>query len=161
APRLRWLQTPSTGIDQLWGAGLGEAGITVTNTVGIAATSIAEFVMARVLGIWKRFPELDRLQGERRWEMTTGLRLARSTMAIVGLGTIGTELAIRARAFGLRVVAIRRHPEHGAGPAHEVHPPDALHDVLGRCDVAVLCLPSTDETRRLIDRPALAAMRPG
>src|SRR5262249_29028976 len=72
-----------------------------------------------------------------------------------------TELAIRARAFGLRVVAIRRHPEHGAGPAHEVHPPDALHDVLGRCDVAVLCLPSTDETRRLIDRPALAAMRPG
>jgi phosphoglycerate dehydrogenase-like enzyme len=161
APRLRWVQTTSTGIDQLWGAELGAAGVHVTNVVGAAAVSIAEFAMARILGIWKRFRELDEQQRARRWTPTYGKRLAGSTIGIVGLGSIGNEIAARARAFGMTVLGVRRSPERGPGSAHEVFAPGDLHRVLERCDVVVVCAPSTSETTRLIDDAALRSMRAG
>jgi phosphoglycerate dehydrogenase-like enzyme len=163
APRLRWIQAIGSGVDHYPLAELDRRGVLVTNAAGVAATGIAEFVMARVLQVWKDLRNLDRMQAERRWEQTFGRSLYGHTMGIVGLGAIGREVAVRARAFGMRVIAVRRRAAPGdTSPyADELFGPDALPEVLARSDVVVLAAPATEETADLIDRQALAATKPG
>ena len=132
----------------------------ITNAVGISAPTIAEFVMGRLLAVWKRFDHLADLQRGHVWETAFGKTFAGSTMAIVGFGAIGTEVAPAAKAFRLRVLAVRRTPTP-TPLADEVVGPDGLHDVLGRADAVVLCAPSTAETADLFDADTFAAMKPG
>jgi phosphoglycerate dehydrogenase-like enzyme len=162
-PRLRWIQAIGSGVDHFPLAELDRRGILVTNAAGVAATGIAEFVMARVLQVWKDLRNMDRMQAEHRWEQTFGRSLYGRTIGIIGLGAIGCEVAVRARAFGMRVIGIRRRAAPGdTSPyADELYGPDALPEVLGRSDIVVLAAPATDETADLIDRKALAATKPG
>jgi len=78
---------------------------------------------------------------------------------IVGLGGIGTEVALRARAFGARVIGCRRHTSP-ADRADRTVTPDELHSVLGLADVVVLAAPATSETANLVDARFLARMAP-
>jgi phosphoglycerate dehydrogenase-like enzyme len=160
APSLRWLQAIGAGVDHVRGAGLGPD-VVVTTAAGVAAVPIAEFVVGRLLAVWKRFDELAELQRSHEWRPTHGRSLAGTTLGLVGLGAIGSAIAERARVFGVRVLAVRRHPGAGPSPADEVHVPEALRGVLGRCDAVVVCAPATPETRNLFDAAAFAAMRPG
>jgi phosphoglycerate dehydrogenase-like enzyme len=81
---------------------------------------------------------------------------------VVGLGAIGTTVAERAGALGMRVLAVRRRPvADGGSPVEEAVGPDRLHDVLGRVDAVVVCAPATPDTQDLFDSAAFAAMRPG
>jgi phosphoglycerate dehydrogenase-like enzyme len=155
APSLRWVQAIGAGVDHFRGSGLGPD-VRVTTAAGVAAAPIAEFVMARLLAVLKRFDEIDELQARHEWRPAYGRSLAGLTLGLVGLGAIGSAIAERARAFGVRVLAVRRHP---AGV--DEYGPDALLDVLGRCDAVVVCAPATPETRDLFDAQAFAAMRPG
>jgi len=135
----------------------------VTNAVGVSAAPMAEFVVGRILQLWKRFPEIDEVARRHAWTPTFGRMLAGSTVGIVGLGAIGSALAARADALGMRVVASRRSWTPGMTAPHvdTLYGPDALPTLLGESDVVVLCAPSTPETRGMIDADALAAMRPG
>jgi phosphoglycerate dehydrogenase-like enzyme len=162
APGLRWVQAIGAGTDHFRGAGLG-AGVVVTNAAGVAATPIAEFVIGRLLSIWKRFDELGHQQRRHVWEPAYGRQASGLTLALVGLGAIGTAVADRARALGLRIIAVRRRPatDGSQHPADEVVGPEQLHDVLGRADAVVVCAPATPETIDLFDAAAFAAMRPG
>ena len=81
-------------------------------------------------------------------------------MAIVGFGGLGQEIAVRTKAFGLRVLAVRRDPTRPSPWADEVHGTESLHTVLTRADFVVLCAPATDATRGLIDADALRRMHP-
>jgi phosphoglycerate dehydrogenase-like enzyme len=162
APHLRWVQAIGAGIEHLDGVAL-PPGCLVTNAAGVAAAPIAEFALARILAVWKRLPEIEALQRERRWKPCIGRTAEGATIGIVGFGAIGTAVAVRARAFGMTVLAIRRshtlgqeHPD-----AHEMFGPHALHDVLPRCDAIVAALPATGETENLFDARAFAAMRAG
>jgi phosphoglycerate dehydrogenase-like enzyme len=89
--------------------------------------------------------------------------LAGSTLGIIGLGAIGSALAERAAALGMRVVASRRSWQPGLAAPHvdTLYGPGGLPELLGESDVVVLCAPSTPETRGMIDADALAAMKPG
>jgi len=78
----------------------------------------------------------------------------------VGLGAIGTAIAERARALGLRVIAVRRHPPADPAPAHEQWPASRLHDLLPVVDWLVIVAPHTPETQGLIGRDELARLRP-
>jgi phosphoglycerate dehydrogenase-like enzyme len=160
APSLRWVQAIGAGVDHFRGAGF-DPSVTVTTAAGVAAAPIAEFVMARLLAVWKRFDELNELQRRHEWRPTYGRSLAGLTLGLVGLGAIGSAVAQRARAFGLRVVAVRRNPDLASPDVDEVHGPTALRAVLGRCDAVVVCAPATPETRDLFDAGLFAAMRPG
>jgi phosphoglycerate dehydrogenase-like enzyme len=137
--------------------------VIVTNAAGTSSTSISEFVIARLLQVFKRLRETDEHQRAHAWAPSYGRSFARSTLGIVGLGHIGGAVAERARAFGVRVLGMRRSARAGVGaePADELFAPDRLHEMLGRCDAVVLAAPATAETRHLIDAEALAAMRPG
>jgi phosphoglycerate dehydrogenase-like enzyme len=161
APNLEWIQAIGAGVDHFRGARLDD--IVVTNAVGVAAVPIAEFVIGRLLSVWKRFDDLADGQRRHAWEPIFGRTFEGSTLGVVGLGAIGTAVAERARAFGVRVLGVRRRHVPGAGSpfADEVFGTDELLDVLGRCDAVVLSAPSTPETNDLFDAEAFAAMRPG
>ncbi|MGH7804836.1 MAG: NAD(P)-dependent oxidoreductase, partial [Candidatus Binatia bacterium] len=108
APNLRWVLVAAAGTEHLAGGGLGGRGIAVTNVRGIAATSMAEFVIGRLLAIWKRSDEIEANQRERQWSPAFGQTFAGSTIGIVGVGAIGTAIARLAKAFGTTVLGVRR-----------------------------------------------------
>jgi phosphoglycerate dehydrogenase-like enzyme len=160
APNLRWVQGVGAGIAQLWSAGLEDAGIRLTNGSGVTSTAIAEFVMARILGEFKQVRLLDERQQQARWEPVFGQEIAGKTLGLIGLGPINEAVAARARAFGLRVVALRR----SGAPSDlvdDVVGPDALHDMLGQSNIVVAAVPESPETDRMMDAAAFAAMRTG
>jgi phosphoglycerate dehydrogenase-like enzyme len=163
APRLRWVQCMGSGVGQYVSARLPEGGITLTNGAGIASAPIAEWVLARVLQAVKRLPEHDANARERRWHMALGGRLEGRTVAIVGLGAIGRDVAKRFRGFGVELLGIRRSWTPGATDpdVDELFGPAALHEVLARADVVVLAAPGSDDNADLFDEAAFAAMRPG
>jgi phosphoglycerate dehydrogenase-like enzyme len=161
APALRWVQAIGAGTDHFRGADLG-SNVVVTNAAGVAAVPIAEFVIGRLLQVWKRFDALADQQRRHVWEPAYGRQVAGLTLGLVGLGAIGTAVAERARALRMRVLAVRRRPgEEGSSGVDEVVGPDGLHDVLTRSDAVVVCAPATPETKNLFDAAAFAAMKPG
>ncbi|MCU1461229.1 MAG: putative oxidoreductase [Acidimicrobiales bacterium] len=160
APNLRWVQAIGAGVDHLRTALAGES-IVLTNAAGVAAVPIAEFVIGRILGVWKRFGELDDQQRRHEWSATYGRELDACTIGLVGLGAIGEAVGVRARALGMRVLAVRRNAGTPSPAADEVFGTERLHVVLARSDAVVLSAPSTDETRDLFDRETFAAMKPG
>lgn len=160
APNLRWVQGLGAGVAQLASAGLADAGITLTSASGVNATAIAEFVMARILGEYKRVRALDEAQQQREWASLFGQELAGRTVGLIGFGEINQRVARRARAFDLRVLALRRT---GAPSelADEVFDPSGLHTMLAASDVVVAAVPESPETEGLMDRAAFAAMPAG
>ena len=160
APNLQWVQAIGAGVDHLRDTLRGEP-IVLTNGAGIAAVPIAEFVIGRLLGVWKRFAELDEQQRTRAWAPAYGRELDGCTIGLVGLGAIGEAVGVRARALGMRVLAVRRNAGTPSDAADEVVGTDRLHDVIARSDAVVLSAPSTPETRDLFDRATFAAMKPG
>jgi phosphoglycerate dehydrogenase-like enzyme len=162
APNLAWVQAIGSGVGQFVSARLPDGGIVLTNGASIGAGPIAEWAMARILQILKRLPEHDAQARERRWVMTTGTQLEGRTMAIVGLGAIGREVARRARPFGVHLIGLRRHWTAGASDADvdELAGAEALLDVLARSDIVVVAVPGTAANESLFDAKAFAAMRP-
>ena len=105
APRLRWVHALGAGVAQLESAGLREAGIRLTNTSGANATSIAEFVLARILGEFKQVRRLDATQQRKQWLPVYGEAITHKTVGLIGFGPINQAVARRARAFDLEVSA--------------------------------------------------------
>jgi len=163
APNLRWVQGMGAGASQLLSAGLGEAGIRLTNAAGVNAVSISEFVLARLLQHWKRLPEIDAMQRTHRWEPKYGKEIAGSTLGIVGFGAIGRQVALRARAFGMEVLATRASARPGDSDpdVDELFPANQLHNMLARCDAIVSAVPEQATTRGLFGNVEFAAMPKG
>lgn len=164
AKALRLIQSSSAGVD--WVArvpGLADSPVTVANTRGAHAPSIAEHVFALLLGLTRDIPQMLEWKRERHWGRVEAYRTLRevkdSTMGIVGYGAIGQAIARRAAAFEMRVIAVDVNPGPGDGVAQEVWPNDRLPDLLGQSDVVVVAVPYTPETHHLIDAAALARMR--
>ena len=163
APRLRWIQGLGAGVEQFASAGVTRDRVVVTNASGISAASMAEFVIGRLLQIWKRFREAEQYQRSHEYVRTYGRTFAGSTLGIVGLGSIGRAVAERARALGTRVLGLKRSYRTGATSdvADALFGPDQLHEMLGQCDAVIIAAPASSETFHLIGRAELDAMRPG
>jgi phosphoglycerate dehydrogenase-like enzyme len=161
APRLRWVHSASAGVDRIATPVVRERGIVVTNARGVFSRPIAEYVVMMSLAIARRLPQLLELQRERTWQPLRGRELAELTVAIIGYGSIGEEVARLLRPFGCRVIATRRHPERGSGDAAnvELFGLDDLAEVLRAGDIVVVAAPLTDETAGLIGAEQLAEMR--
>lgn len=168
ATPLRWLHCSGHAVGHFPLVELGGRGITVTNSRGIQAVPIAEHVMACLLALARRLPQTLRDQQERAWrpnELTgeaSPWLLASRTIGVIGVGTLGEAIAVRARAFGMRVIGMRRNPARGmpAGFEQIVGPSDRDR-LLADADVVVVAAPLTGETRQLLDAAAIAAMKPG
>jgi phosphoglycerate dehydrogenase-like enzyme len=162
-PELRWIQSLGAGVEQFAKAGVERGRVVVTNASGVSAGSMAEFVIGRLLAIWKGFREIEDSQRTHEYKPRYGRSFAGCTLGIVGMGSIGCAVAERARAFRVQVLGMRRshRPGDSSPLADELFGPDRLHEMLGRCDAVVVAAPATPETRHLIDATAIAAMRPG
>ncbi|MFO0650993.1 MAG: D-2-hydroxyacid dehydrogenase [Polyangiales bacterium] len=157
-PTVRWVQIGGSGYEHFapWDA----RRVTVTNCHGVLARVLAETVLAAVLTLNRGLLAHRDRQRARVWSPTRFRPLAGQTLLIVGVGAIGGELATLARALGLHVVGIRRGAV--AHPAiDEVFPPEALHAQLARADIVSVHLRATNETARLFDARAFAAMKRG
>ena len=162
APRLRWIQGIGAGVDHLEAANL-PADLRITNAAGLAAGPIAEFVIGRLLEVWKHFRELDDSQRHRDWKPKLGTLVEGRTLGIIGLGGIGTAVATRACAFDMHVIGTRRSYEPGDThrAVHELRGAGDLHAVLARCDAVVASAPGTGDTESMFNDAAFAAMKPG
>ena len=162
APKLRWIQAIGSGVGQFQACGLPSS-VTLTNGAGIGSPPIAEWVIGRILQIYKSFPLHDARAREHRWEMALGSMVMGKTISIIGLGAIGNEVALRARPFGVKLLGIRRSYRAGMTSPYvdELFGPDSLNEVLGRSDVVVLAAPGTAENESMFDAATFAAMKPG
>jgi len=160
APNLRWIQVSGAGVEQFARAGLDRDRVILTNCAGLSATSLAEWVIGRLLQVWKRFRRTDELQNAHLFRHSYGRTFSGSTIGIVGLGNIGRAVAFRARAFGCRTVGIRRSARPGdeSPDVDRLYPAAELHAMLAECDAVVIAAPATPETHHLIDAAALRAM---
>jgi phosphoglycerate dehydrogenase-like enzyme len=161
APNLKWVQACGAGVGQLQSAGLDKIGALLTTGAGVASAPIAEFVLARILAHWKLFPALEKLQQARDWTPTYGRNLAGSTVGIVGFGAIGTAVATRAKALGMRVLANRRTPGAHHPAVEQFFAPGDLPALLAECDAVVLAAPETPDTHHMFNRDTFAAMKRG
>ena len=161
-PTLRWVQTISAGIDQIDQAMLARMGVRLSSASGIASASIAEFVMARLLEVWKNLRSIDENQAVARWVESFGSEVGGKTMLIAGLGSIGREVARRARAFDMRVIATRGSARPGDvdDDVDELHPADQLAALLADADAVVCSLPTSPATTDLFDETMLRRMKP-
>ena len=165
-PDLKALAWLHAGCDELDFEMLRRRGVAVCNIRGGNAITVAEHAMTLMLGLARKVVQRHLWVQEARWQPTwhpdfMGVALEGRSLAIIGLGMIGTAVARRAKAFDMKVHAIRRHPERGGEFVDSVRGPDALHEVLSEADFVVLATPITRETEGFIDAAALACMKPG
>jgi phosphoglycerate dehydrogenase-like enzyme len=154
---LRFLQSSAAGFEHPVFSLLVDKGITLANS-NASAISIAEFVLARVLGELQPNAQRDVLQAGKRWERAPFREISGQTWLIVGLGNIGREVAVRARAFGAHVIGVRRNVR-GDEPCDRTITLEALDATLPSCDVIVLAAPSNPDSRHLIDARRLRSMK--
>ena len=162
-PKLRWVQLVSAGIDEALEVGLLDKDITVTNARGIHTIPIAEYTLGIMLLFAKRIPLYLANKQEKQWKQLPSSELRGKTLGIIGLGSIGQEVARLANAFGMRIVATRRsavRQELSVMGVDKVYPRRDLPEMLGECDFVVLSVPLTEETTKMIGEEELKAMKP-
>jgi phosphoglycerate dehydrogenase-like enzyme len=165
APNLRWVQTTSAGVGPLVKRlGIDSSDVIVTTASGVHAEPLAEFAFMAMLTHVKELARIQRDQQNRHWERFCSDELSGKTMAIVGPGRIGRQVAKIGKAFGMQVLAmgsrggVERLAELGVDA---LYTRERLHEMLGLADVVVLSCPHTPETENMIDAAAFAAMKPG
>ena len=163
APKLRWIQALSSGVDSLIAAGIPE-GVTLTSGSGTHANAVADHALALALALYRRIPEMEARKAESRWDEDMIGREVRALEGqgalVVGWGPIGKAIARRLVACEMRVVAVSRTGQGEASPALRLLPVARLHDALPEADLLVLALPSTPESANVVDAAALARMKP-
>jgi glyoxylate/hydroxypyruvate reductase len=160
APALKWIQASSSGVGE-WVRRLElvDSPIVVTNAAGLHATPLAEYVVFAMLYFAKRWPLMVAEQRAHHWERCAIDTLLGKTVGIVGLGSVGRQVARLAKPFGMRVIATRRS---GAPEplVDRLFPPTELQTVLEQSDFLVLCVPHTSETEGLIRARELVLLKP-
>lgn len=156
APRLQWFHVPNAGVDHPVFGALLARGVVLTTSAGASAAAVAHSVLAAVLAFARGLPQWLKAQQLKRWQRLGEQRrdLEGQTMVVVGLGAIGREVARLAKAFGLRVIAVRTRAL--SDPLVDACIPlEAIDTVLSQADWLVLACPLTERTRGLIDRDRL------
>jgi phosphoglycerate dehydrogenase-like enzyme len=168
AEKLRWIHSPAAAVHQLIFPELVNSGVVLTNAREVHGPVVAEHVIALIFALAKKIPQSVRFQQSRTWaqqQIWDGLphpsEVAGATLGLVGLGSIGREVVKRAAALGMRVIAVREHPEKGSDGAQQIFSPAQLDELLQQSDYVVLAAPVTSATRTLMDAARLARMRPG
>lgn len=167
APRLRWVHCNHVGVERSARPETFAKGIILTSSAGRSAPALAEHALFFMLALATRSRDLYEAQRRRHWGIRNRGKarpLFGSTLGIVGLGHTGKELATRAKAMGMTVFGYRRHAGETPPGVDRVfcsEAGDPLDALLAGSDYVVLALPLTDATHGLIDRQALAAMKPG
>jgi len=168
ASTLRWIHSPAAAVHQFLFPELINSNVILTNAREVHGPVVAEHVIAVILALAKRIPQSVRFQQKHIWgqeilwrDRATPAEIGDATLGLVGLGSIGRNVAKRASSLGMHVICVREHSEsEKPGGVQEVLPPSRLNDLLGRADYVVLAIPVTAATQGIIGRKQLSQMRP-
>ncbi|HUW65351.1 MAG TPA: D-2-hydroxyacid dehydrogenase [Spirochaetia bacterium] len=155
--RLKWLQTLSSGIDHWEKSGLLAREIPLVHVPGGSAIPIGEFVMGLLLNHVKRYDKIWENQKHQRYERFMGGELSGRTLAVVGLGGIGREVARLAKCFSMHVIGTEMVPS--VPNVDEVYPPDRVDEVIARGDFVLLAVPETPQTKGMMDERRFRLMK--
>ncbi|MBM3808684.1 MAG: D-2-hydroxyacid dehydrogenase [Acidimicrobiia bacterium] len=167
AEQLRWVHTSAVAVETICLPELFARHIPVSNSRGVQAVPIAEHVMAVVLALAKQLPFALHHQRVARWVQNefTGPRipwlLKGRTLGVIGVGTIGAEIAARANAFGMRVMAMRRRSTQPVDGIERIFGGEQLDQFLSQCHVLVIAAPLTPQTHSLLGAPQFAQLPKG
>ena len=168
ARNLKWIHSTAAGVAQLMYPELREAGILVTNPSGVFSVPMAEHTLGLILALARNFLDTVRQQDRANWSQQElwdkPQHLAEvngQVLLIVGYGSIGRELAKRAKAFDMRVWGVTRSGQGDGQYAEKILPAAKLHKALPDADYVVISAPETAETKHLIGTPEFAKMKRG
>lgn len=158
APHLTWVQLSSAGADQYVGTVREEVVITAAN--GVYGVPTAEHALAMMLAMVRGLHTAVRDAEDRTWRRPLQYdELYGSTCGVLGFGDIGSTIARRAKAFGMRVVALRRSPDNPPEYVDAMYGQDGLRELLTESDHVVNALPATDATHHLLNAVRLSQMK--
>ncbi len=168
AKKLKWIHSTAAGVAQLMYPELRDSGIVVTNPSGVFSPPMAEHTMGLLVALARNFPDSTRHQDRSHWgqqdiwdEPQRLTELSGQVLLIVGLGSIGRELAKRAGAFDMRVWGVTRSGKGDTTHAEKLFAAQQLEEALPHADYVVIAAPETAETRHLIGTAQIARMKPG
>jgi phosphoglycerate dehydrogenase-like enzyme len=159
ADQLRWICWTGAGVDAVLFRELVESDVVLTNARGVFDRAMAEYVLGLILCFAKRFPETVLYQAERRWHHRMSEVIIGRRSLVVGVGSIGREVARLLTRAGLYVEGVGRHARASDADFATVHGRDNLDMALGEADYVVIAVPLTDETSGMFGAAQLSAMR--
>src|SRR5471030_1749971 len=166
AKKLKFVQSISSGMNQYSNELLSAAKVRLASGAGVNARAVAEHAISLILAIARRLPEARDNQHKKFWRGMIGDLTVREdeignkTMLVVGMGRIGSHLAMLGKAFGMKVIGIRQDPSKGTNGAHSIHAMSDLVKLVPQADIVVLACSLTLETTGLMGAAAFAAMKP-
>lgn len=159
-PNLKWIQVISAGIELIPLQELASKQILMTNARGIHRIPMAEYTIGMMLSLARSNYTFYANQQQSLWDRSPRIQeIHKQTLGILGLGAIGTEIAKRAKAFGMRVVGLKRDTSTGVEFVDQLYAPEEMKDLLAESDFVVAVLPHTKETEELFDEQAFKAMK--
>jgi phosphoglycerate dehydrogenase-like enzyme len=167
AKKLRWIHSPAAAVHQLMVPAFIDSDIVLTNAREVHGPVVAEHVIALIFALAKKIPDSVLLQEKHVWgqqmlwdELPRIREVAGATLGMIGLGSIGRAVVRSAKALGMKVVAVREHPEKGSDGADAVFGSSQIDEVFRQADYVVLAAPVTAGTKAIVNAERLALMKP-
>ncbi len=163
AKKLRWIQVGYVGVEGIMFPELANSDIVLANARGTTGINIAEHVMALILAFSRTINLLVKRQMEKVWESRANLpviEIAGETLGIIGLGSIGLQVAKRAYAFDMRLLAVDATQTERPDYVESLWKLDRLHDLLRQSDFVAICCPLTPETKGMMGAAEFRVMKP-
>lgn len=165
APKLRWVQSISSGVDSFMYPEFINSPVVLTSEKGLVGEHLADHGMGLLLMLTRQLAAARDL-GADSWNHRPTLRaqeieLTGATMGIIGFGGTGRAMAKRGQAFGMQIRAVDRDPVPTGYGVDKIESTDNLADLLGASDVVAVCCPLTEETQGLINARTIGQMKPG
>lgn len=157
---LKWIHVISAGLELMPFPAIAERNILVTNARGIHKGPMAEYTLGMILMFSRRFVELYQNQMKQTWDRSIRIdELAGQTLGVIGAGSIGSEIAIRAKAFGMKTIGVATRAREQAG-FDRVLDRSGLDELLSTSDYVVVITPLTEATRGMIGEREIGLMKP-
>ncbi len=160
-PRLRVISKYGIGVDKIDVEAATQRGLPVLYTPGVNHTTVAEHTFGLLLALVRQLIPSANATASGQWKRLTGHEILGKQMGIIGLGRIGKECAIRAKAFGMTVLAYDKYYDENFAQMHGVQRAQSLDQIFRECDVISLHTNLTEETRRMVNAETLSLCRPG
>lgn len=159
AARLRWVHALSAGVEKLLFPEMLNSPVILTNSRGIHGIPMSEHVLSLILAFSRGLPSFIRQQQQKLWQRVPLEEIYEKTIGIIGLGSIGREIAKRAKALGMKVAAVKRQ-QTAELFVDQLYPPEELDSVLAIADFVVVALPLTVQTEQLFTTERFKQMKP-
>jgi D-3-phosphoglycerate dehydrogenase len=157
---LRVIARYGVGVDRVDLQAAKKAGIYVTNTPGANSLSVAELTVGLAIALARSIPYANNETKLGRWPRLDGVALCRKVFGLIGLGSIGCEVAFLLKPFNCQIIAYKRHPDYDFAQKHGIQFV-ALDELLAESDFVSLHLPVTPDTEKMVNKSFLSKMKKG